>query len=125
MKFEEIEELITLIDCPPYRFAVHRDERFAYLQARYDEPCVVTMEMSEQATRKWNLSPHMTRSEIVQTALKCALTSAEHRVREHFTYKGELVYTPHWDVEALYELAKANHLDLRAEWPKPMAATGD
>ncbi len=55
----------------------------------------------------------MVPSEVVQTALLCALTSAEHRVREHFLYKGERVFGPHFDIEGLYELAKARRLDYR------------
>jgi len=59
-----------------------------------------------QRTRRWFISPEMRKSELVQTAFKCIMTSAEHRVREHFRYKGELVYGPHFDVEKLVELCK-------------------
>lgn len=55
------------------------------------------------------------------TILKCALTSQEHRVREHFKYKGELVYGPHFDVDALWEIARKRRLDLRPEWPRDMS----
>ena len=68
-----------------------------------------------QYTRKWPLSQYMVKSEVVQTALKCVLTSVEHRVREHFLYKGERIFGPHFDVEALYELAKNRRLDYRGK----------
>lgn len=128
MTFEEIKLLIDAeVECSPWRFEVIRDEKFCHLKATYDEPCVVTGQMSVQTTRKWYLSPYMTKSEIVQTALKLCLTSAEHQVREHFKYKGELVYGPHWDVDSLHEMARAGRLSLRPEWPKPQAvsASGD
>lgn len=54
-----------------------------------------------QHGRKWHVSQHATDSEIFQTALKAALTSAEHRVREHFLVDGLRVFGPHLDIEAM------------------------
>jgi hypothetical protein len=117
MTIIEAKELLTEIQCLDYQFEIVAEGDFGFLKATYIEQCVVTGAIDRQHTRKWRLSEHMTKSEIVQTALKCALTSAEHRVREHFQYKGELVYGPHFDVEALYELARQRRLDTRLEWP--------
>jgi hypothetical protein len=33
------------------------------------------------------------------------MTSAEHRVREHFSYKGKRIFGPHIDVEKLLEMS--------------------
>jgi hypothetical protein len=54
--------------------------------------------------RKWYLSPHMTKSEFVQTALKAVLTALEHEARECFLYKGWPVFDPHYDVDKLLAL---------------------
>nr|WP_315206420.1 hypothetical protein [uncultured Albidiferax sp.] len=43
----------------------------------------------------------MTPSEVVQTALKCVLTSLEHEARENFKYKGAPIFGPHFDVDDL------------------------
>jgi hypothetical protein len=51
--------------------------------------------------RKWILSKHMTKGEIVQTALKAAITASEHEVREHFEYKGRKIFDPHFDIDRL------------------------
>lgn len=99
-----------------YQFIVVTEAGRVYLQAYYEEPDVVTGENQVQKTRKWLLSPHMTRSEVVQTAFKCALTSMEHRTREHFLYKGERVFSPHYDVEALVELCRQQRFDERDDW---------
>lgn len=77
-----------------------------FLQAWYLEPDTYTKKMDIQYTRKWLISPDATDSQIVQTAFKCVLTSAEHRCREAFKYKGVRVYGPHYDVEDLVELGK-------------------
>lgn len=66
----------------------------------------------EQHGRKWRLSPHMTRSEVAQTALLAVLAAEEHEAREQFLYRGVPVYGPHIDVETLAaELAR--DLDVR------------
>lgn len=73
-------------------------------------------------TRKWRLSTHMTRSEIVQTAFKAVVTSAEHQAREFFTYRQRAVFQPHYDVDALWEIAEMK--DARKE-PASPALRGD
>lgn len=59
-----------------------------------------------QTGRKWRLSRFMTRSEIVQTALKAVLTAEEHEAREQFLYRGLAVFGPHIDVDALVAIAE-------------------
>lgn len=79
-----------------------------YLQAHwYDE------QGAAQASRKWQLSPHMCRSELVQTALKCVLTAEEHEARERFTYRGRRIFGPHFDVDVLHAVCDGTHLELR------------
>lgn len=47
----------------------------------------------------------MTRSEVVQTALKAVLAAVEHEAREFFTYNGRAIFGPHYDVDALWKIA--------------------
>jgi hypothetical protein len=74
------------------------------LQASYLDRDIYTGKVEVQHTRKWLLSPSMTDSEIVLTAFKLAITSAEHRTREAFRYKGARIFGPHFDVEDLVRL---------------------
>lgn len=98
----------------PYFFFVTQDGRGAiYLHAEYDEPDSTTGKIEIQRTRRWFLSPEMTRSEIVQTVFKCVMTSMEHRAREWFKYKQRAIFGPHFSVDDLVELADKNHLDKR------------
>lgn len=96
-----------------YTFFIECSHGEPYLQAVFDEPDIVTGVKEEQHTQKWKLSIHMTKSELIQTAFKCALTSAEHRCREHFRYKGSAVYSPHYDVDELEALCKRKAFDYR------------
>lgn len=114
MNIEEMRAIIALVNFPEYTFEVFESEGGApYLQARYLEADIITGAEDMQHTRKWPISAHMVKSELVQTAFKCVLTSMEHRTREHFTYRDALVYGPHFDVEALVEIAMAHRLDYR------------
>lgn len=54
--------------------------------------------------RKWALSPHMTASEVVQTAFKAVMTAMEHETREKFLYRGRSIFDPHYDVDKLHAL---------------------
>lgn len=68
--------------------------------------------------RKWRLSEHMTRSEIVGTAFKAFLTAEEHECRERFRYRSERVFGPHFDVDYVANLLKEHRgriLDTREE----------
>ncbi len=87
------------------------------LQMRYKEEDVQTGELAEQHTRKWYISRYATESEIVQTALKCVLTSQEHIGREHFLYRGVKVYGPHLNVNDLIRLVEMGELDEQRRTP--------
>lgn len=106
----------------PYLFCVLWNKRGQmYLQGAYFEDDTVTKEPKRQQTRKWILSENMTKSEIVQTVFKLAITSMEHRTREHFLYKGQRVFSPHYDIDALVELCRNNQFDER-DWYAPEEA---
>lgn len=101
--------LLTQVSFLNYKFMAGIGHGGVYLRARYEEPDVYGDPMDgdqEQLTRRWLLSPDMTDSEIVSTAFKCAITSMEHRTREHFLYKGRRIFGPHFDVEDLVKLCE-------------------
>ena len=77
-----------------------------YLRAVYWENDTVSGQMEKQTTRRWLLSPEMTKSESVATAFKCVMTSMEHHTREWFLYKGKAIYHPHHDVDKLLEICE-------------------
>jgi hypothetical protein len=103
------------VSFPGYQFDVSVEESRMYLRATFFAPCAVTGTRSLQFTRKWYVSHEATRSEIVQTALKCVLTSLEHEARETFTYRGRAIFGPHFDVEQLVGLCDAQALDARPQ----------
>lgn len=102
-----MRDLLDRIEYLDRKFLAIETEAGFFVQIRYMETCVITGELEEQAGRKWYVSRYAVDSEVIQTALKAALASAEHVVREHFKVDGVLPYGPHMDVERLVALCKA------------------
>lgn len=128
MNMYDMQAAIRDVSCPPYSLALRSEpagggtNRY-YLQvsamlpdntAQGEAPPVIL----EQKGRKWWLSPHMTKSEVVSTCLKAILTFEEHEIRERFKYRGRAVYDPHYDVDVLHAIrSRADALSERAPMP--------
>lgn len=114
MTIYEIRSAVGEVSFPAYEFFVGESAHgFIYLQAEYDEADTLTGVVERQYTRRWALSPEMTRSEIVSTAFKCVLTSMEHKTREYFLYKDAAIYQPHFNVDDLLSICEKR--DVRGE----------
>lgn len=113
MILSEMLSLASEIEFESYKFNIFCRDDHIYLQASYLEADIVTNKFELQRTRKWLISPHMTKSEFVQTVFKCALTSMEHRTREAFKYKGKRIFGPHFDVDGLWDMCKDEKFDCR------------
>jgi len=89
-----------------------------FLQHYYVRPDAISGMNEYGFGRKWFISRHATKSEIVLTCLKAAITNAEHEVREAFTYDGAPIFQPHIDVDALVKACESS--DAR---PLPIGAS--
>jgi hypothetical protein len=106
---------------PGYRFEIEIDKKDpdgrVYLQLWHTRPDAVTGNTGEGRGGKRYLSPHMTDSEIVRSALGACLAYEEHEVREFFKYAPDeeyeprAIFGPHGDVNQLYRVADI--LDVR------------
>lgn len=123
MNVSEIVTILNDVKCGEFEFHVYPDGRRYYLQVRFPARDLVTNEVEIQHGRKWLLSPHMTRSEVITTALKAVLTAVEHETREAFRYRGRAIFGPHIDVDALHRLVgDKDNLDMRTGvWVKDVA----
>lgn len=118
MNKDEIEEVLKDVSFQDWRFEVRSfaGSSVLYLQIWAAGPCNTTGEPLAWGGRKWHLSRHMTRSEIVMTAFKAVMTAVEHETRETFRYKGVSIFDPHYNVDALVELrARKDCLDVRPD----------
>ena len=110
---EEIEAVLAQIKYEDRVFALMPKGDGYLLQLSYYEADVETGTHALQKSRKHYVSPYMTESEIVETAFLCAQRSSEHVLREHFLYKGNRVYSPHFDVAARLNLCVGEAFDKR------------
>lgn len=85
------------------------------LQLSYYEADIETGKRALQKARKWYISPWMTETEIVETAFAACRRSMDHVLKEHFTYQGERVYSPHFDVQARLKMCKDKKFDSRPD----------
>lgn len=71
-----------------------------YLQVQFEAADSETGEVEKQHCRKWYLSPHMTRTEILDTAFLAYQRGVLHEFEENFKYKGRPVRNPHISIAA-------------------------
>jgi len=109
-----VTEIMREVHFPGYTWLVHGEDR-TYLQSQFTAPDCKTGNPEPQFTRKWYISRESTKSEVVQTAFKCVLTSLEHEAREVFTYRGQPVFGPHFDVDHLAAALAMNGRGVRDE----------
>lgn len=69
-----------------------------HLQVCYDEPDVDTGKVELQKSREWFVSETATETDVVDTAFAAVMRSYDHVVKEHFTYKGLRIYSPHFTI---------------------------
>lgn len=112
MSRAELDALVLRVSYFGHLVVVGEHPDGFWVQMKYLEPDVESRDDNPkaewQSTRKWLVSRWSTPGEVFQTLLKCALTSAEHRVREHFLVDGVRVYGPHMDVEKLIAFVRDN-----------------
>ena len=101
-KLARFRFLLEKVNYKDWHIEAHADHSGHYLQVRFSATDTKTAAKTDWTGRKWRLSPHMTHSEVVSTALKAVLTAEEHEAREHFLYRGKAIFGPHIDVDSLW-----------------------
>ena len=101
---QEIRDIVGLCSFDDWNILVRMDGNRPYLQVHTpngkDAETGLPMEWTG---RKWMLSPHMCKNEIVATAFKAVMTAMEHEVRESFRYRGVAIFNPHQDPDKLVD----------------------
>ena len=96
----EIKEIVANIKYLDWELRVRMDGERPYLQVFGNGPNPDNnMEVEQWSGRKWFLSPHMCKNEVIRTAYKAVECAVAHEMNECFLYKGVAVMTPHLDYE--------------------------
>jgi len=117
---QTIQQTLSQISFLDWSFKVETVGTGFHLQVEFKAENIKTGKEEIQHGRKWYLSAHMTKSEIVQTAFKSVLTALEHEARENFNFKGQRIFQPHFDVDFLADFIQFNPEieDVRRATPK-------
>lgn len=108
---KEVQQIVKQVQFQDREFVVHALGNGFYLQVQYREADIETGVVEKQYARKWYIEPDATETQIVETAFKACRTSMEHVLKEHFTYQGRRVYSPHFDIKARLALCDAECFD--------------
>ena len=120
MNVDEIKEILESVKYKDWKFdvtrefgVVQKDDRF-FLRVTATTPDSKTGIPYDWNGRKWRLSRHMVKSEIVQTAFLAIKIAVEHEMREEFKYRGVAIFGTHFDVDTLHDMAiKEESYDIR------------
>lgn len=105
MTLSYVKEILRSVRYKDWQFRVEERGDHMFLQVVFTEADLVSKEPAVQHGRKWILSKHMTKSEVVTTAFKAVITAEEHECRERFRYMGRAIFGPHYNVDALHSVA--------------------
>lgn len=113
--FASIQKALSQVQYKDWEFVVKEKGSGWTLQVQFwasdnDHP---RGDLARQHCRKYYLSPYMTKSEIIRTAFVAVRQAEEHEMCELFTYKGQRIFNPHVDVDALAEYAAKTKPDAR------------
>lgn len=75
------------------------------IQVVYFEEDIQTGKRELQKSRKWLIETNATDEEVVHTAFAACERSFNHVLREHFTYLGVRVYSPHMHLKDRLKIA--------------------
>lgn len=99
---KEIREIVSNVAYLDWVIKVPYDGERPYLQIHGHGPDPkANMEDAQWSGRKWFISPHMCKNEIIRTAYKAIECAVAHEMNENFLYKDVAIMTPHMDYEEI------------------------
>ncbi len=108
---DNIEEILSEVTYLDWWFEVGHFAEKLTLGAMYIQVQFRDEDLQLQHGRKWFVSQHSTKDEVVQTALKAVLTSIEHEAREAFLYKGFPIFGPHHSLDDLVNIQQSKRAE--------------
>lgn len=107
MEVSEIRNIVSDIRYLDWQFLVRMDGERPYLQVRGHGPDP-NQEMKDEnwTGRKWWLSTHMCKNEVIRTAYKALECAVKHEMDEMFTYRGAQIMSPHLDYDVVVDMMR-------------------
>lgn len=103
----DFEQIVSQVVAGHLEVLLRYDGDRPYIQVGCDNAIDAKTGMKTSWTgRKWMLSPHMVKSEVVRTIYKAYHAALMHEADETFLYKEIAIYSPHYDVDQLADCLK-------------------
>lgn len=109
----EVQKILSRLRYRNWSFEAEERAHELFVRVSFPAADLVSGREEQQHGRRWLVSRHSTVSEVIQTAFLAVKTAEEHELREQFRYRGRMIFGPHFDAEALHEIA--HRLDVRKE----------
>lgn len=105
---DEIKAIVDEIQYLDWQIKVRMDGKRPYLQVFGHGPDPNdNMKDARWSSRKWWLSPHMCKNEIIRTAYMAVRGAVMHEMEEMFLYKGQQIFSPHMDYDIVAETMRS------------------
>jgi hypothetical protein len=116
LTFHEISSIVKQITYKDWEFRVIEKGDGFLLQVRFmapdsDKP---GSEPVLQGCRKWYVSSHATKNEVVRTAFKAVMAAVEHEACEAFLYKYVAIFNPHFDPDTVVSAINFDEITTQA-----------
>ena len=99
---KELRDIVSKVAYLDWEIRLMHDGDRPYLQVHGHGPDPKEgMRDAQWSGRKWFISPHMCKNEIIRTAYKAIECAVAHEMNEVFLYKGVAIMTPHVDYEEI------------------------
>lgn len=100
----QIVEVLSQVTIGDLEIRLRYDEDRPYIQVYCENGIdTATGKPTSWSGRKWMLSPHMCKQEIVRTAFKAYICAIMHEAEETFRYRGVPIFSPHFDIDTLVD----------------------
>jgi hypothetical protein len=104
---DEIREIVAYMSYLDWELRVLMDGDHPYLQVFGHGPDPKqNMKDEKWSGRKFFISPHMCKNEIIRTGLLAVERAVAHEMYENILYKGFAIFTPHMDYEEIVEIMR-------------------
>lgn len=107
----QIRAIVSEISYLDWNIVIRMDNERPYLQIRGHGPDPKKgMVDAIWTSRKWWLSLHMCKNEIIRAAYKAIQCAVAHELDETFMYRGVAVMTPHIDYDVLVTMMQDRNI---------------
>lgn len=117
---DEIQLILNCIEYKPGWNLRLLDKGDGYLvQVTFLAKDIHTQEDEMQYCRKYYVSPHSCRSEIIRGVHQAIQQAELHEMNETFKYNGVAIFDPHTDLDLVASLFVTGHIQTESRTPKP------